>query len=191
MSERGKYAGIFIGSSAGGLAALSAIFSQLPEIFSLPIVVVQHRAKGNRDLLEEILAGKSALRIEQASEKEAIRAGCIYLAPPDYHLLIEEDMTFSLSSAEPVVHSRPSIDVLFESAALALGRRLVGVVLTGASPDGSKGITAIRRSGGLTVVQDPEEAEYAAMPRAAIATGNVDKILPVQGIAEFLRGLHA
>lgn len=190
MSETVKYQGVFIGSSAGGLTALSAIFSALPADFALPIVVVQHRAKGNRDLLEEVLGHKSPLRVEQASEKEKILPSRIYIAPPDYHLLIEEDMTFSLSSTEAVVHSRPSIDVLFESAALALGPRLIGIVLTGASSDGSRGLAAIRQAGGVTIAQDPREAEYPAMPQAAINNGSVDHVFPLRAIAGFLGRIH-
>lgn len=189
MNDRG-YGAIVIGASAGGLAALTTIFSALPAAFPVPIVAVQHRAKDQKDVLEEVLAQKTLLTVKQASEKEEIRPGHVYVAPPDYHLLLEDDLTLSLAAFEPVLYSRPSIDVLFESAAAALGPRAAGILLTGANSDGSRGIAAIYDRGGLTLVQDPGEAEYPAMPRAAIQTGKAAHILPLEKIVAHLEAMR-
>lgn len=191
MPRPPAYRAIVFGSSAGGLSALSHIFSSLPADYPLPLISVQHRVKDNRLLLEEVLAAKSALRIRQAEEKEKILSGTAYIAPPDYHLLIEDDMTFSLASSEAVMHSRPSIDVLFESAATALGKNLIGILLTGANADGSHGMTTMRKNGALTIAQDPDEADFPMMPRSAIETGSIVHVLTLQKIVEFLWSLHA
>jgi two-component system chemotaxis response regulator CheB len=191
VNTAGAYSAVVLGASAGGLTALSAIFSALPAAFPLPLIAVQHRAKDHKDLLEDVLRQKTRLVVKQASEKEQIQAGHAYIAPPDYHLLIEDDMTFSLASFELVLYSRPSIDVLFESAAAALGKRTIGILLTGASADGSKGIEAIHTRGGVTIAQDPEEAQYPAMPRAAIKTGKVGHVWRLAEIISYLEGIGA
>lgn len=167
----GKYKAIVIGTSAGGLLALSTILQALPVNYPIPLVVVQHRTKDQKTLLEEILQQKSKLTVIQADEKEVIKAGFVFIAPPDYHLLVESDHSFSLSSEEPVQYSRPSIDVLFESAADAFRETLVGIILTGSNTDGAAGIAAINNHGGLTIAQDPAEARYPEMPIAAIKNG--------------------
>ena len=180
-----KYEAIVIGTSAGGLYALLQIFGSFDGSFSLPIIVVQHRSKDHRDLLEEVLQDKSLLKIKQADEKEKITRGFIYIAPPDYHLLVEENKTFSLSADVLIRYSRPSIDVLFETAADAYGDKLIGIVLTGANNDGSAGIKAIKKKGGFTIAQDPAEAMFPFMPQAAIENG-AENSWKLQQIRDFL-----
>jgi two-component system chemotaxis response regulator CheB len=180
------YKSIVIGTSAGGLYALSFILESLPSGYPIPIIIVQHRSKDQRDLLEEILQSKSRVRIKQADEKEKIRSGIVYFAPPDYHLLIERDEIFSLSSDERVRYSRPSIDVLFETAAIVYKETLIGIVLTGANNDGAAGLVAIKRSGGLTIVQDPADAQYPYMPASAIEAKGVMRIMTLAQIKDFL-----
>jgi two-component system chemotaxis response regulator CheB len=174
------------GSSAGGINALTKLLSVLPADFSLPIVIVQHLHPESGHHLPHILGTKSALKIKQADEKELIKKGWVYLAPPNYHLLIEEDFTFSLSLESPVNYSRPSIDVLFESAVYAYRQHLIGIILTGANHDGSLGLKKIKEMGGFTIVQDPKTAEADAMPKSAIASTQIDKILPLQDIGLYL-----
>jgi two-component system chemotaxis response regulator CheB len=184
-----KYSAIVIGTSAGGLNALSSLLSQLPEDYSIPVVVVQHRSKDQRELLEEVLQHKCGIRIKQADEKEPVQGGTVYIAPPDYHLLVEEDRTFSLSCDERVLFSRPAIDVLFESAAAVYKEELVGIILTGANGDGAAGIATIKKYGGLTIAQDPKEAQFQAMPKASIDTKKVKHIWPLSEIGAFLVNL--
>lgn len=181
-----RYKAIVIGTSAGGLHVLTSILQKLPADYPIPILVVQHRVKDQKSLLEEVLQSKTSIKIKQADEKEAIHGGCVYIAPPDYHLLVESDMTLSLSSDELVRYSRPAIDVLFESAAVVFREALVGIVLTGASNDGTAGIEAIANSGGLTIAQDPDEAEYPYMPKAAVNSKRVTHIWRLSKIENFL-----
>ena len=184
-----NYEAIVIGVSAGGMKALDTILPHLPADFALGIIVVQHLHPSAEDALVRRLDKSCELAVKQADEKESVAPGVIYIAPPDYHLMVEEDRTFSLSLDEPVKYARPSIDVLFETAADAYGSRLVGIVLTGANTDGSHGLKRIKESGGLTVVQDPSTAEIETMPRAAIAATKVDHILPLEEIGPFLVSL--
>lgn len=186
MNSRNKYKAIVIGTSAGGLYAVSDLLEQLPPGYSIPIIVVQHRSKDPRDLLEEVLQNKCRIKIKQADEKEKIEAGKVYIAPPDYHLLIESDQTFSLSADELVRYSRPSIDVLFETAASAFKETLIGIILTGANNDGSAGMIAVKKYGGLTIAQDPEEAMFPFMPKASIEAKAVDHIWKISAIQNFL-----
>lgn len=185
LREGHKYKAIVIGTSAGGLFVLFDLLKQLPADYPIPLIVVQHRAKDQRDLLEEILQSRCRIRIRQAEEKEKINAGNVYIAPPDYHLLIENDYTLSLSADAHVRYSRPSIDVLFESAAFAYGAALIGIILTGANSDGAAGLTTIKKEGGLTIAQDPKEAAFPMMPEAAIKKG-VDYIWTIEQISTFL-----
>lgn len=188
VSPVNKYEAIVIGTSAGGYNALSEILSGLPEDYPLPIIIVQHRAKDSEDFFEELLQRRCRITVKQADEKEKIKGGTIYTAPPDYHLLIESDRTFGLSSDPLVRFSRPSIDVLFESAASVYRDRLVGIILTGSNADGAEGIAEINRYGGLTVAQDPAEAQYTLMPQAAIDTGKVEEVWRLARMREFLMG---
>jgi two-component system chemotaxis response regulator CheB len=183
------YDAIVIGASAGGLYVMTRILQDLPAGFPVPVIVVQHRSKDERSLLEEVLQQKCEVRIKQADEKESLEKGIVYFAPPDYHLLIEGDRTFSLSFDAPVNYSRPSIDVLFESAADVFKERLLGIILTGANSDGARGIRKISMQGGTTIAQSPDTADYADMPKAAINTGYVRYIMTPDEISRFLLAL--
>lgn len=179
---------VVIGVSYGGLSALQTLLPELSPEFPLPVVIVQHRRKDTNDGLCEYLRRRSSLPLSEPNDKERIEPNHVYLAPPDYHLLIEKSI-FTLSTESPVAHARPSIDVLFESAADVYHERIIGVVLTGASRDGARGLSRIKSLGGMAVVQDPQTAESRAMPQAAIAATAVDSILPLQEIAPFLNGI--
>jgi two-component system chemotaxis response regulator CheB len=162
---------IAIGASWGGLRAVGDVLAGLPEDFAPAVVVVQHRARDvERGALREMLGRRTSLPICEAGDKDPIEGGHVYLAPADYHLLVERGH-FELSLDGPVTYSRPSIDVFFESLADAYGERAVGVLLTGASADGAAGLTRLREAGGVTLVQDPADAERREMPEAAIAAG--------------------
>lgn len=177
---------IVVGTSAGGLQAFAVLAEVLPHDYPIPIVLVQHRVKEHNDLLEEVLQSKCRITIKQADEKESLQSGMVYTAPPDYHLLIERDKTLSLSSDEQVNYSRPSIDVSFESAALAFKSHVLGILLTGANSDGTNGLLTIKAKGGFTLVQTPEEALFKTMPEAAIKAGAAMQILSLKQIADFL-----
>ena len=181
-----QYEAIVIGVSSGGLNAMKTIFSLLPDNFSIPIVIVQHVSPHSENLWIQLLNNKSRLEIKEADEKEIIDSGKVYIAPSNYHLMIERDKTFSLTIDERVNYARPSIDVLFESAADAYQDKLIGVVLTGSNNDGSKGIKLIKKFGGLTIVQDPDTAESSYMPASAIAASIPDFILPLEEIIKLL-----
>jgi two-component system, chemotaxis family, protein-glutamate methylesterase/glutaminase len=179
---------VVIGASYGGLSALQAILPELAPEFPLPVVIVQHRKRDGDDGLCEYLKKRSRLPLIEPDDKEKVEPGRVYLAPRDYHLLIEESI-FALSTESPVAFARPSIDVLFESAADIYHDRIIGVILTGANRDGAKGLAKIKALGGMAVVQEPESAESRAMPDAAIAATEVDQILPLAEIAPFLNKL--
>ena len=183
------YEMIVVGASWGGLHALSNVLDGIPGALSCPIAVVQHR---RHDALEgglsNLLQPHTHERVVEAEDKMAIEPHTIYLAPPDYHLLVGRG-AFALSVDERVQFARPSIDVLFESAADAYGPELVGVVLTGANEDGAAGLARVKERGGVAVVQDPRTAERAEMPAAAAAATAADAILPLDEIGPFLYGL--
>lgn len=181
-----KYRAVVIGVSAGGMNALGKILPALPGDFPLPLIVVQHISPQSDNYMIRHFDQQSQIRVKEADEKEKIKPGHAYFAPPNYHLLIEEDHTFSLSVEERINFSRPSIDVLFETALDAYCSSLIGIILTGANNDGSKGLKLIKDCGGLTIVQDPQEAEVPAMPEAAIKLSMPDHILKVGQIAPFL-----
>jgi two-component system, chemotaxis family, protein-glutamate methylesterase/glutaminase len=182
---------VVIGASAGALEALSSLLPTLPSDYRLPILIVVHLPADKTSLLAELLRARCAIRVREAEDKEPIEPGVAYFAPPDYHLLVEQDRRLSLSDDEPVLFSRPSIDVLFESAADAYGGGLIGIVLTGANSDGAKGLRAVVEAGGAAVVQSPESAYAAAMPQAAIALCPDARVLPVNAIAAYLRKVGA
>ena len=181
-----KYRCISIGVSAGGMEALSTIIPGLPSSFPIPVVVIQHISPHSDNYMTRHLDNISAIKVKEVDEKEKIKPGVVYTAPPNYHVLVEEDETFSLSVEERINFARPSIDVFFQSAADVYGPHLVGVVLTGANNDGSQGLKMIKKKGGLTIVQDPDTAEVDGMPRAAIAVTKIDHILPLKQICPFL-----
>ena len=182
-----KYKAVVIGTSAGGMDALKAPLPTLPHDFPMPVIVVHHISPESRDnYLIEFFNGLCRLNVKEASEKETVEAGNVYFAPAGYHLLVERDRTFSLSVDKKVQYSRPSVDVLFESAAEVYSSALIGIILTGANSDGAEGLKAIKDNSGLTVVQDPETAESDFMPLAALRASETDHILPLARIAELL-----
>ena len=183
-----SYQLIVAGASLGGFDALAALLGGLPEDFPLPLAVVQHRSIDSDELLSILLRRVCRLPIREVEDKQPMLPGTVYLAPADYHLLVERDH-FALSVDARVHFARPSIDVLFESAADAYREQLVAILLSGSNEDGAQGIRSVKARGGLTVVQDPESAESARMPEAAIAGAEVDLILPLAGIVEFLNDL--
>lgn len=189
MSTSRHYRAVVIGVSAGGLAALDKILPALGRTFSLPVLVVQHVSPTSENYLPIHFSQRCLLEVKEAEDKEQIEGGVIYFAPPNYHLLVEYNQAIALSTEERVNFSRPSIDVLFETAADAYLDELVGVVLTGANSDGAAGMARIKQFGGLAVVQSPETAEAEAMPRAAIEAADVDYILPLNEIGCFLNSL--
>jgi two-component system chemotaxis response regulator CheB len=178
---------IVVGASAGALEALTELLAPLPASFRLPILVVVHLSPDRKSILAELLDAKCQLEVREADDKEPIEPGTIYLAPPDYHLLVEPDKRLSLSSEEPVHYSRPSIDVLFETAAEAFGPRMIGVILTGANDDGARGLKGIRDAGGITIVQRPELAHVATMPQAALTACPEARALSLDEITTFLQ----
>lgn len=179
------YEAVVIGVSAGGFQALPVVLSPLPADFPAAVVVVQHVGpSGDQVFFVEHLGRLIQMKVREAMEREPVAAGTIYIAPAGYHLLIEDERTFSLSSEARVNYSRPAIDVLFESAARAYGARLIGVILTGANDDGAAGLKAVQTRGGLTVVQDPATAESAVMPAAAAVAA--DHVMSLADIAAFL-----
>lgn len=215
---------VVVGTSLGGLQALTVLLADLPPSFPLPVVIVQHRHKSSQHRLTDFLQQQSSLPIAEAQDKEPIVPGRVYFAPADYHLLVESpgeweqtmpenystgwgsvavepignsnsrilcrgSFGFALSTEAPVCHARPSIDVLFESAADAFGQKVIGIVLTGASSDGSEGLAKIKAEGGLTFVEEPASALCGTMPAAAIANVEVDWILPLSEIAPCLVNL--
>lgn len=181
-----KIEAIVIGTSAGGIEALGKILSALPSSYHLPIIIVLHLPAGQPSFLSDIFKHKVKLKVKEAKEKESIKAGTIYFASPDHHLLINKNKEFARNLEGPVYFSRPSIDVLFKSAAEAYGASLVGVLLTGANEDGSMGLKKIREKGGLVLVQDPTSAEISIMPTAGIPYASPECVLPLNDIAELL-----
>ena len=181
---------IVAGASAGGLNALTTILSPLPADYSMPILIVQHLSPLSDNFWIEKITKDCRLKIKEAEEKENIEKGTIYMAPSNYHLLVEPDNTLSLSAEEKVNFSRPSIDVLFETASDAFRKNVIGILLTGASQDGALGMKKIKENGGTTVVQDPGTAENPYMPDSAIRTAEIDYILSLEGIAKLLLNLH-
>jgi two-component system, chemotaxis family, protein-glutamate methylesterase/glutaminase len=180
---------VAIGSSWGGAGALSRLLGGLPADFPMAVAVVQHRSSGaDEHVFARYLGLRCPLPVAEAVDKEPIRPGHVVVAPGGYHLLVEVD-SYSLSVEEPVNHSRPAIDVLLDTAARSLRSGVVSVVLTGLGVDGVVGTRAVAAAGGITIAQDPDEAEQAEMPRSAVASGAVQHILPLDGIARFLIGL--
>lgn len=173
---------VVIGTSSGGLRALEQLFGALPDDFSLPIVTVQHRSRES-ELFASVMQRMVRIPVYEAEDNEPISTPGIYLAPPDYHLLLEPGGRLALSTDDPVSYSRPSIDVLFESAADAYGPGVVAVLLTGANQDGTRGLAKVRAAGGFAIVQDPMTADSPEMPTAAIANGAVDSVLALEDIA--------
>ncbi len=178
---------IVIGASAGALEALSVILPSLPGDFHAPIIVVVHIPPDKRSVLAELFQAKCRIKVVEVEDKEPLHPATVYFAPPDYHLLVENTESLGLTSEEPVLYSRPSIDVLFESAADIYGSDVTAVLLTGANQDGAKGLAAIAEAGGQVIVQDPDMAFAAAMPEAGLKLCPEAKVLSLDGISEYLR----
>ncbi len=176
---------ITIGTSLGGLDALSLVLGGLPSDFPLPLAVVQHRSVDDSEGIVPLLAENTRLRVCEVEDKDSIELGWIYIGPPNYHLIVERNY-FALSEDPPVMSARPSIDVLFESAADVYGEGVIGILLTGMGRDGSEGVKKIKDHGGFVIVQDPAPADGAAMPEAALSTTAVDKVLELSEIAPLL-----
>jgi len=179
---------VAVGTSLGGFQALKTKLAPLPKDFPVPIAVVQHRSYEDSESFAPLLAGHLQLPVVEVEDKVTMVEGRIYLCPSNYHLLVDGD-SFALSTDAPVMHARPSIDVFFESAAESLRERVIGVLLTGMSKDGTNGLKKIKENGGYALVQDPEAAEAPIMPKAAIDSVAVDKVLPLEEIAPFLSAL--
>lgn len=177
---------IVIGASAGGVEALLSILGPLRQGFALPIIVVLHLPGERRSHLVDVFARRVSLPVVEATDKTPVEAGTLYFATPGYHLSVERDRSFSLSLEDRVHYSRPAIDFLFESAADAYGAGLVAVLLTGANCDGAHGLAQVKQRGGITIVQDPQEAQVATMPQAALDMHRPDHILSVRGIGRLL-----
>ncbi len=174
---------VVIGCSAGGLAALRILLEAFPAGLGAAVIVVAHSAPDGPSLLPQLLAACCALPVSLAVEREFAAPGHVHIAPANYHLLIEADRSFALSVDQRVCFVRPAVDVLFCAAAEVYRERLLGVILTGANSDGAQGLQAVKAAGGLTLVQDPATAYAGAMPRAAIATGAADRVLPLEDLA--------
>ncbi|PRR83778.1 chemotaxis protein CheB [Clostridium vincentii] len=181
-----KYKAIVIGTSTGGMEALRSILSTLQGDFSIPVIIVQHLNIHSESYLIEYLRRFCKLRIKEVEDKEVAVSGYVYFAPPNYHILIEKDGSFTLSVEERVCYARPSIDVLFETAADTFEENLIGVILTGANKDGSYGLSKVKEQGGIAIVQEPETSEADRMPKSAIESTNVDYILKLEEIGELL-----
>lgn len=178
---------IAVGTSLGGLNALTALLGSLPDRFRVPILIVQHRTVSHHGRgLARLLQDHARLPIVEAEDKMPVEPGVVYLAPADYHLLVEAPGLLALSTDEPVRAARPSIDVLFQTAADAYRDGLLGVLLTGASADGAEGLAAVKRHGGRAIVQDPATAECRTMPAAGLAATTVDYVLPIDRIGDHL-----
>lgn len=182
---------VVVGASAGGVEALLSIFAHLPAAFALPIIVVLHLPDERRSQLSSVFGHRVAIPVREAQDKELIKPGTLYFAGPGYHLSVERDRSLSLSQEDRVHHSRPAIDFLFTSAADAYGSGLLAILLTGANEDGAAGLAQVKRSGGTTLVQDPDEARIAVMPRAALALHTPDHILTLSRIGALLASLES
>jgi two-component system chemotaxis response regulator CheB len=185
-----RFEAIVIGVSWGGMQAVKQILPRLPKNFKLPVIIVQHISPGAGNDWIELLDNMCGIKVKEADEKEKITAGIAYIAPAGYHLLIENDSTFSLSLDERVNYARPSVDVLFECAADVFAEKTIGIILTGLNSDGAKGLKRIKDSGGVAIVQDPTTAESGEMPHAALKATVADYVLPLDKIAGVLIDLE-
>ena len=191
MAKNGivKHKMVIIGGSAGSLDIITKIISSLPINTKTSFIIIIHRKNSNDSILVNLLSSKTRLKVKEVEDKDVINPGCIYIAPPDYHLLLEDEKNFSLDVSEKVQFSRPSIDVSFESAAEVFQSALIGILLSGANADGANGIKCIASYGGYTIVQDPATAEVPYMPAQAIKKTKVDLIADGAKIGEKLKEL--
>lgn len=184
--ENRIYRAVAIGVSTGGVMALKQILGALPADFPIPVLVVTHITPTADDGLAQLLNSQCAIRIKEADEEEPLASGTVYLAPANYHLLVERRGVLKLSVDPPVNFARPSVDVLFESAAEAFGRHLIGIILTGAGHDGSRGLLQVKQAGGLAIVQDPADAEMNSMPQKALELLVPDYLVSLSELPELL-----
>jgi len=180
---------IVIGASAGGVEGLSVLLPALPASMRAAVFIVLHLPREHRSVLSEIFARNCAIAVKEAEDKEPIQAATAYFAPPDYHLLLDQGPQIALSVDEPVHFSRPSVDVLFESAADLYGKRLLGVILTGANQDGAAGLAAVKAAGGLTAIQRPDDSYLSEMANAGLSRGPADFVLPLPALAALFGSL--
>ena len=183
------YGILAIAASAGGITALTRVLGGLPVGFSVPVVVVQHLDPRHQTIIAEVLGRRVKLPVQLAQEGQQAESGMIYVAPPNRHLLVEGGGRLTLSSSELVHFVRPSADLLFESVAGSYGHRAIACVLTGSGSDGAMGVTAVKARGGTVIAEDPQLAEFKGMPEAAVASGSVDFVLPLDEIASVICGL--
>lgn len=181
-----KCEAFIIGGSAGSLDVLLKVLPQINATIKFPIVIVIHRKHGTDSLLPELLSSRTKLRVKEVDEKEPLNAGTIYIAPSDYHLLIEQDRTFSLDYSEKINYSRPAIDVTFQTAAEVYKEKLACLLLSGSNSDGVNGLKTVKLWGGTALIQDPKTAQVAYMPAQAQANVKIDSVLSIEDIAEFI-----
>jgi len=187
----GRIDAVVIGASAGGIEALTVLLPALARGLQPPVFVVVHLPRDRPSLLADIFAPKCAVPVREAEDKEMVASGTVYFAPNDYHLLVDQGPQLALSADDPVHHSRPSVDVLFESAVDIYKDRLLGIILTGANEDGATGLAAVHHAGGVTVVQRPDTALAPLMPLSALKLRPADWVLTLNEIAAMLRTLDA
>lgn len=190
-SHQNRIKAIVLGASAGGLTALQTLLAQLPKTFPVPILIVQHIAADSGNTLAKLLGRASKLQVKEAEECELIQAGTVYISAANYHLLVEMNATLALSTDAPVSFARPSIDILFESAAMAFGAGLIAVILTGANSDGSLGMKKVAEKGGITIIQDLQDAEVPFMPASALSAlpKGADYVVPLAQLGALLQKL--
>jgi two-component system chemotaxis response regulator CheB len=180
---------IVIGGSAGSLDVLLSIIQAIPANAGLLVIVIVHRKKDTEGLLTHLISTRTSLPVKEVEDKESIVPNAVYVAPPDYHLLVEDENTFSLDTAEKIHYSRPSIDVTFESVSEKFGQRAIGILLSGANADGAEGLGCIKAAGGITIAQDPVSADVGFMPQQAINLGIVDHVIDAVALPGFVRQL--
>ncbi|MBR7834523.1 chemotaxis protein CheB [Actinospica durhamensis] len=183
MQADKRYAVVAVASSAGGITALGAVLGGLPAGFAVPVLIVQHLDPRHDTVLAHVLARRARLPVKLAEAGELARPGTVYVAPPNRHLVVGAAGLLALADSEPVHFVRPSADVLFESVAGVYGARAIACVLSGTGKDGARGVSAVKARGGTVLAQDPESADFPGMPQAAVATGMVDLVLPLDEIA--------
>ncbi|PLX70442.1 MAG: chemotaxis protein CheB [Denitrovibrio sp.] len=182
-----KYQAVVIGASAGGIESFKKLLEEIGDFLDIPVMIVQHIKKSKNSNLAELFSGMSGLNVREAAPNEPVLPATIYFAPADYHLAVEQGRTLTLLATEPINYSRPSIDVLFKTAAEVYRESLIGIVLTGSSHDGAEGLAQIRDLGGCTIVQSPDEAEYSIMPLAALKRVDTSFTGTIKEIADYLK----
>jgi two-component system, chemotaxis family, protein-glutamate methylesterase/glutaminase len=185
----GKYKVVVIGGSAGSLEVVLKMVIAFHAQTNTSFIIVLHRKNDANSTLEDLIAARTSLKVKEVEDKDPILHNTIHIAPPDYHLLIEDEKTFSLDSSEKVNHSRPSIDITFESVAQVFGPHAIGVLLSGANADGAEGLAKIKLAGGFTIVQDPSSSDVSYMPQQAIKKKAFNKVLHAEEIAKFINKL--